>query len=233
MSEHHLIGLAAILIVGIIARWIAWRLHLPSILLLLICGIVAGPLTGFLDPDALFGELLLPMVSLSVAVILFEGGLSLSLRDLREVGGIVRNLVTIGVVVTWLLISLAAHWIMGFEWVLAILLGAILVVTGPTVIIPLLRHVRPKGQVRVIVKWEGILNDPVGALLAVLVFEAILAGGFSGRADAAAGQFFSSILIGCLVGVAFAALLLLLLRFYLLPDFLQDGYPVDSGSPKM
>lgn len=224
MSEHHLIGLASILIVGIIARWIAWRLHLPSILLLLICGIVAGPATGFLDPDDLFGELLLPMVSISVGVILFEGGLSLSIRDLREVGGIVRNLVTVGVAVTWFLTSLAAHFIAGFEWVLAILFGAILVVTGPTVIIPLLRHVRPTGQVRAIVKWEGILNDPVGALLAVLVFEAILAGGFSGRTGEAALQFFSSILIGCLVGVAFAALMLVLLRFYLLPDFLQNAF---------
>lgn len=224
MSEHHLLGLAAILIVGIIARWIAWQLHLPSILLLLICGIVAGPVTGFLRPDELFGELLLPIVSLSVGIILFEGGLSLSIRDLREVRDVVRNLVTLGVLVTWVLTAAAVHWIVGFEWILAILLGAILVVTGPTVIIPLLRHVRPSGQVRTIVKWEGILNDPIGALLAVLVYEAILAGGFTGQAEEAASLFFSSILIGCLVGVAFAVLMLLLLKFYLLPDFLQNAF---------
>lgn len=224
MSEHHLLGLASILIVGIIARWIAWQLHLPSILLLLICGIVAGPVTGFLRPDELFGELLLPIVSLSVGIILFEGGLSLSIRDLRKVGDVVRNLVTLGVLVTWVLTAAAVHWIVGFEWILAILLGAILVVTGPTVIIPLLRHVRPSGQVRTIVKWEGILNDPIGALLAVLVYEVILAGGFTGQAEEAASLFFSSILIGCLVGVAFGVLMLLLLKFYLLPDFLQNAF---------
>ena len=224
MSEHHLLGLASILIVGIAARWIAWRLHLPSILLLLICGIVAGPVTGFLRPDELFGELLLPVVSLSVGIILFEGGLSLSVRDLREVGGVVRNLVTLGVLVTWVLTAAAVHWIIGLEWILAVLFGAILVVTGPTVIIPLLRHVRPSGQVRTIVKWEGILNDPIGALLAVLVFELILAGGFTGQADEAASLFFSSVLIGCVVGVVFAGLMLLLLKFYLLPDFLQNAF---------
>lgn len=224
MSEHHLLGLASILIVGIGARWIAWRLHLPSILLLLICGIVAGPVTGFLDPDELFGELLLPIVSLSVGIILFEGGLSLSIRDLRAVGGVVRNLVTLGVLVTWVLTAAAVHWIIGLEWILAVLFGAILVVTGPTVIIPLLRHVRPSGQVRTIVKWEGILNDPIGALLAVLVFELVLAGGFTGQADEAASLFFSSILIGCVVGVVFAALMLVLLKFYLLPDFLQNAF---------
>ncbi len=169
---------------------------------------------------------MLPVVSLSVGIILFEGGLSLSIRDLREVGGVVRNLVTVGVLVTWVLTAAAVHWIVGFEWVLAILFGAILVVTGPTVIIPLLRHVRPSGQVRTIVKWEGILNDPIGALLAVLVYEAILAGGFTGQGQAgeAASLFFSSVLIGCVVGVVFAGLMLLLLKFYLLPDFLQNAF---------
>ncbi|MCP5111125.1 MAG: hypothetical protein GY953_09845, partial [bacterium] len=105
---------------------------------------------------------------------------------------------------------------------LAILLGAILVVTGPTVVIPLLQHVKPVGQLSKIIRWEGILNDPIGALLAVLVFEAILAESFTGHASAAALQFLYSILTGGLVGVAAAGLLVLLLRFYLLPDFLQS-----------
>ncbi len=144
-------------------------------------GIVAGPVTNFLDPDLLFGDLLLPLVSISVAIILFEGGLSLSIADLREIGGVVRNLVTVGVLVTWSVSTAAAYFILHLDFPLAVLLGSILVVTGPTVNTPLLRHVRPVGQVGEVLKWEGILGDPIGALLAVLVYEAILAGA-SGRA---------------------------------------------------
>jgi NhaP-type Na+/H+ or K+/H+ antiporter len=138
---------------------------------------VAGPGTGFLAPDKLFGDLLLPLVSVSVAVILFEGGLSLRIAALREIG-VVRNLITIGLFVTWVIGTGAAHLFLGLDVGLAVLLGAILVVTGPTVIVPLLRHVRPRGQLGSVVRWEGILNDPIGALLAVLVFEAVLAGRF-------------------------------------------------------
>ena len=224
MSEHLLVGLTLILVLGIAARWIAWRLHLPSILLLLLSGIAIGPVTGFLNPDEIFGELLLPLVSISVAVILFEGGLSLSLADLREIGSIVRNLVTLGVLVTWVITTGAAYLILGFDFPLALLLGAILVVTGPTVVIPLLRHVRPKGRIGSIVKWEGILNDPVGALLAVLVYEAILAGGFHGGARAIVEQFFTSVAVGCAVGFVGAALMVVLLKFYWLPDFLHNAF---------
>ena len=224
MSEHLLVGLTLILVLGIAARWIAWRLHLPSILLLLLSGIAIGPVTGFLNPDEIFGELLLPLVSISVAVILFEGGLSLSLADLREIGSIVRNLVTLGVLVTWVITTGAAYLILGFDFPLALLLGAILVVTGPTVVIPLLRHVRPKGRIGSIVKWEGILNDPVGALLAVLVYEAILAGGFHGGARAIVEQFFTSVAVGCAVGFVGAALMVVLLKFYWIPDFLHNAF---------
>ena len=224
MPEHLLIGLTLILVLGIAARWIAWRLHLPSILLLLLSGILIGPVSGFLHPDEVFGDLLLPLVSLSVAVILFEGGLSLSLADLREIGSIVRNLVTMGVLVTWVITTAAAYFILGFAFSLALLLGAILVVTGPTVVIPLLRHVRPKRQIGNIVKWEGILNDPVGALLAVLVYEAILAGGFHGGPRAIVEQFFTSVAVGCAVGFVGAALMVVLLRYYWIPDFLHNGF---------
>ena len=224
MAEHLFIGLTLILVLGITARWIAWRLHLPSILLLLLSGIAVGPVAGFLNPDEVFGDLLTPLVSISVAVILFEGGLSLSIADLREIGSVVRNLVTLGVVVTWAISTGAAYWILGFDFTLALLLGAILVVTGPTVVIPLLRHVRPKGQIGSVIKWEGILNDPVGALLAVLIYEAILAGGFHGGPRAIALEFFESLAAGCLVGFVGAALIVVLLRYYWIPDFLQNAF---------
>ncbi len=224
MEETYLIGLTAILVLGVVARLIAWRLHLPAILLLLLSGLVAGPVTGLLDPDQLFGAVLMPAVSLSVALILFEGGLSLDLRELKEIGGVVRNLITIGAAVTWAIGSVAAWLILRLEFPLAVLLGAVFVVTGPTVVIPLLRHVRPSARIRNVIKWEGMLNDPVGAILAVLVFEAIIAGGFGGRFDDTAVRFLYSVLTGSGVGVAGAAVMLALLYFHLIPDFLDAGF---------
>jgi len=113
LEEHYVVGLGAILVIGMAAHWLAWRLHLPSILLLLVAGLVAGPVTGLLDPDELFGNVLTPMVSIAVGVILFEGGLSLRIRDLREIGSVVRNLVTVGVFVTWVLATAAGWLVLG------------------------------------------------------------------------------------------------------------------------
>lgn len=221
MSHDILVGLASIVVLGIGAQWLAWQLRLPSILLLLIFGFVAGPGTGFLNPDQLLGDLLLPVVSLSIALILFEGGLSLRLATLREIG-VVRNMITIGVLVTWLIGTGAAHVLLDFDIGVAILLGAVLVVTGPTVIVPLLRHVRPRGQIGPVVRWEGILNDPIGAILAVLVFEALLAGGFKEATMEAALGVFKAVFIGGVLGGLGAGMLILLLKRYWIPDFLQN-----------
>jgi NhaP-type Na+/H+ or K+/H+ antiporter len=220
-GESYILGLGLIFVLGFAARWIAWRLHMPSILLLLIAGLAAGN-AGFhlLDPDALFGNLLAPFVSVSVAIILFEGGLSLDLRELREIGGVVRNLVSIGALVTWVLAAFGAWLILELSAPLALLMGAIFVVTGPTVVIPLLRHVRPTPRIRNTIKWEGILNDPIGAILAVLVFEAILAGG--GRD--APREFLYSILTGAGVGVAGAVVMLVALKFHWVPDALDNAF---------
>ena len=221
MPEHILIGLGAIIVFGILAQWLAWRLHLPAILLLLVFGFVAGPVTNLLDPLEVFGDLFFPLVSVSVAIILFEGGLSLKLRELRLGGPIVARLTTIGIVVTWIFAALGAHWIAGMNWNLAILLGAVLVVTGPTVIIPLLRQVRPTGRIGSIVKWEGIVNDPIGAILAVLVFEVIMAG--SGNISSVlAGSVLKALFLGTLFGLVGAGLTVLMIRRYLVPDFLQN-----------
>ncbi len=224
MKEEYLVGVAAIFVVGVAAQWIAWRLHLPSILLLFGCGIVVGPVTGWLDPDALFGPVLMPLVSLSVGVILFEGGLSLSIRELRQIGGVVTRLVTVGVLVTWALAAMAAYLILRLDGQMSLLIGAILVVSGPTVIIPLLDHVRPKGQVSSVIRWEGILNDPVGALLAVVVYEAILAGTLAGRPGEAGQQYLASLGVGLLAGLVGAIVILLVFRYYLLPDYLQNPF---------
>ena len=111
MIENLLLGLAGIIILGIGATWLAWRLHLPSILLLLLAGFIIGPATGLLEPSEIFGDLLMPIVSLSVAVILFEGGLNLSIEQLKKTGSAVRNLITIGVVVTWVVTTTAAYFL--------------------------------------------------------------------------------------------------------------------------
>ncbi len=221
MSENLLVGVASVIILGIAAQWLAWRVHLPSILLLLIFGLVAGPVSGFLQPDALMGPVLFPVISISVALILFEGGLSLRFSEIREVHGAVRNLITVGALITWVLASLASYLLLGLSLSLSILFGAILVVTGPTVVIPLLRHVRPVARVGTVAKWEGITIDPVGATLAVLVFEAILLGGFGATGHAAIG-FLKTILIGIVGGAVGAGTLVVLLRRFLIPDFLQN-----------
>ncbi|MCB2229161.1 cation:proton antiporter [bacterium] len=222
MSEHLLIGLGAIIVLGILAQWLAWRLHLPAILLLLLSGFIAGPVTGILHPDELFGDILFPLVSVSVAIILFEGGLSLRFQEVRKIGGVITSLITVGALVTWVLSSMAASWIVGLPSGPSLLIGAVLVVTGPTVIIPLLRQVRPMGRIGSIVKWEGIVNDPIGAIIAVIVFEVILEGGLKQGMGIVIPAVLKSLFLGGLIGLAGAGAIVLLLRRYLVPDFLQN-----------
>ncbi|MCB1317727.1 MAG: cation:proton antiporter, partial [Leptospiraceae bacterium] len=174
MHQEAIIGLTAVIVLGIGAQWLAWRIHQPSILFLLVAGFVAGPLTGLLEPDKLLGHVLFPFVSVSVAIILFEGGLGLQRRARRRVGSVVRNLLSIGVMLTWGLVTVAGVMLAGLSLEIALILGAILTVTGPTVTGPLLRFIRPRGEVGSILKWEGIVVDPIGATLSVLVFEAVL-----------------------------------------------------------
>ncbi|KAE9622591.1 cation:proton antiporter domain-containing protein, partial [Parasedimentitalea maritima] len=174
--EHAGLTLAAVGLLALGSQWLAWRLKVPAILTLLIAGIAAGPVTGLLDPDALFGELLFPLVSLAVAVILFEGSLTLNFRELGGHGRTVRRLVTWGALITALCGALAARWLLGLSWEMASLLGALLVVTGPTVILPLLQTLRAREHLTQILRWEGILIDPVGAIGAVLVYEFVALG---------------------------------------------------------
>ncbi|RME65433.1 MAG: sodium:proton antiporter, partial [Alphaproteobacteria bacterium] len=156
---------------GIGAQWLAWRYHLPAIVLMALAGIAAGPLAGLIDPVRDFGPFLQPTISLAVAIILFEGGLSLDFKELRHAGGGVRRLVVPGVPIAWGLGAWAAHHIAGLSWPVAVLFAGILVVTGPTVIVPLLRQANLAARPRTLLKWEGIVNDPIGALLAVLVYD--------------------------------------------------------------
>ena len=108
--EHALLGMVAVLLAGVGAQWLAWRLGLPSILLLLLVGLALGPLSGLVNPDELLGTALFPLVSLAVAVVLFEGGLTLDLRELRRAGPAIGRLATIGLAVTWTVNSPAISW---------------------------------------------------------------------------------------------------------------------------
>lgn len=223
MTESVLFSITAILSLGIGAQWIAWRLRLPSILLLLLAGFAAGPVLGWVHPDAMFGELLMPFVSISVGLILFEGGLTLKFSELKSIGSTVRNLVTLGAVVTGGVATVAARWCFDWPWGLSTLLGAILVVTGPTVIMPLLRHIRPAKQVGSTLKWEGILIDPLGAMLALLVFEALVAPADHSIWETALTDVGRMLAIGILLGVGAGILLSFCLKRYWVPDYLQNA----------
>lgn len=224
MSDELLRSLAWLAVLGVGSQWVAWRLHLPSILLLLIVGFCAGPIGGLIDPDKMLGDLLMPFVSVAVSLIMFEGGLTLKFHELKDIGKVVRNLVTIGALVTWILASAAANYALDWSIGLSAVFGAIVVVTGPTVIGPLLRLVQPTKQVSSILKWEGIVIDPVGAVLALLVFEAVIAGqGISGFSGIALKGFAMTLLVGGLLGVAGGEFLRQVFKRYWVPDFLQSA----------
>ncbi|RVV99435.1 sodium:proton antiporter [Mesobaculum littorinae] len=160
--------------IGVGAQWLAWRLRMPAIVLMLVAGILIGPVSGIFDPDRDIGPLYEPMISLAVAVILFEGGLTLSLNTLRDAAEGVKRLVFIGAPLGWLLSALALHYAAGLGWESSAVLGGIMIVTGPTVIAPLLRTSRLARRPAALLQWEAIVNDPLGALAAIAAFEVIV-----------------------------------------------------------
>ncbi|PHS70275.1 MAG: sodium:proton antiporter [Methylophaga sp.] len=224
MEQHAVIALSVIGVVATLCQWFAWWIKLPAIVFLLLAGIVLGPLTGWLDPDALFGDLLFPIVSLAVAIILFEGSLTLRFDQIRELQKVVRNLLTFGVLIIWVIITIATHYLIHFSWELSLLFGALMVVTGPTVIIPMLRTVRPNANIANILRWEGIAIDPIGAILAVLVFEFILSSQGHGAISLSHTFviFGKTIAVGVMVGASSGYLLGLILRKHLLPEYLHN-----------
>lgn len=214
------IQLTAIGLLGLVCQWLAWRTRLPAILFLLLGGVLAGPVTGWLDPDALLGDLLFPFVSLAVAVVLFEGSLTLRLQEIKGLGHVVRRLVGVGSLISGTVTALAARWLIGLEWELAILFGALMIVTGPTVVVPMLRTVRPTAGVANVLRWEGIVIDPLGALLVVLVFEFIIA--TRDAVSSTALAFAAIVGAGAVVGVGAGLLLGQALRRHWIPDYLQN-----------
>lgn len=219
MHQDLALSIAVIIGAGVCTQWLAGRLRVPSVLLLLPAGILAGPVTGLVDPDELFGDALFPLIAIAVGLILFEGGLGLDLAKVRQVGRPVAGLVSVGLAVTWAVGAGAATLLFGFPPSMGVLMGAILVVSGPTVVLPLLASVRLREPVAPVLQWECIVIDPIGAVLAVAVFQAIIDAetGFNPLSVLA-----SSAAVGVAVGVVAGFGLAVLLRRHAVPDRLQS-----------
>src|SRR5690625_3243239 len=161
-------------LLGIGSQWVAWKFSLPAIVIMSLTGLLAGPVFGIMNPQEDFGALYDPVISMSVAIILFEGSLNLRFKELRGLGKPVFRIATVGAFLAWILGSLTAHYMAGLSWEVAFVIGGLFIVTGPTVIMPLLRQSKLKPRPAKILKWEGIIVDPIGVLLAVFAFEIII-----------------------------------------------------------
>src|SRR5690625_819001 len=168
-----LMTIMLILLLGIGSQWLAWRYRMLAIVIMSITGLVVGPFLGIINPEEAFGDLYDPIISVAVAIILFEGSLSLRFKEIREVAHPIFRIATIGALIAWILGSLTAHYMAGLSWAVAFVIGGLFIVTGPTVIMPLLRQTKLKPRPARVLKWEGIVVDPIGVLLAVFAFEII------------------------------------------------------------
>ena len=232
-----MLELAGIIIFGILAQWVAWKFKIPAILPLILIGLLVGPVAAtFLSEDGtkwiepiwngtkgLFpGDGLYSFVSLAISIILFEGGLTLKRNEIKNLGPVITKLITLGAAITFFAAGLAAHYIFGLSWQISLLFSALIIVTGPTVITPILRNIPLKKEVSAVLKWEGILIDPIGALVAVLVFEFISVGGDSGFTKTALIEFGKIILFGTTFGFTFAHALAFAINKKLIPHYLLN-----------
>ena len=192
--------LATIGVLGVGAHWVAWRLRVPAIVLMLGIGLLAGPLLGVLDPKAAPGDLMTPIISIAVAVILFEGGLTLNFHQLRDASQGVTRLVLVGAPLGWITSALALHYVAGFSWAVAVVFGGIMIVTGPTVIAPLLRQAKLSHRPAALLPWEAIVNDPIGALAAVLAYEVIVVSVAASTVGEAAVQLIIGLIVSSAAG---------------------------------
>ncbi|MEN8764468.1 MAG: cation:proton antiporter [Wenyingzhuangia sp.] len=233
-----MIELAGIIILGILAQLLAWKFKLPAILPLILVGIVVGPISTLITADGskwiepvwngskgLFaGESLFYFVSLAISIILFEGGLTLKKKEIYNVGPSIVKLITIGAVVTFFGAGIAVHYLLGLSWSISFLFSSLIIVTGPTVITPILRNIRLKRDVSALLKWEGILIDPIGALVAVLVFEFISIENTSDFTQAAMVEFGKIVLFGFTFGFTFAHAFNLILKQKMVPKYLLNVF---------
>lgn len=233
-----MLELASLIILGILAQWLAWKLKTPAILPLILIGLFVGPVSTLLSEDGtkwlepiwngeegLFpGESLFYFVSLAISIILFEGGLTLRKSEIGNIGPVIIKLISLGAAVTFFGAGLAAHFIFGLTWQISFLFSALIIVTGPTVISPILRNIPLKTHVSSILKWEGILIDPIGALIAVLVFEFIRVEGGQDFTQTALLEFGKILLFGFTFGFAFANVLAFFIKKNVIPHYLLNVF---------
>ncbi|MFT4832595.1 MAG: NhaP-type Na+/H+ or K+/H+ antiporter [Psychroserpens sp.] len=231
-----MVELAGIIILGIIAQWVAWRLKLPAILPLILIGLFVGPVSTLISDNGdkwiepiwngekgLFpGEGLYYFVSLAISIILFEGGLTLRRSEIANIGPVITKLITLGSLVTFFGAGVAAHFIFDLSWQISFLISGLIIVTGPTVITPILRNIPLKKDVSAVLKWEGILIDPIGALVAVLVFEFISVGEGQAYTQTALIEFGKILLFGTTFGFTFAHALAFAIKKNLIPHYLLN-----------
>ena len=212
--------LALVTALAVLCQVLAWTVRIPSILVLLLVGFGLGQLV---TPDEVLGrEVLFGGVGLAVGIILFEGSLSLRLHDIRDLRRPILRLCSVTVALAWLLITLTG-WLLGFPLEVALLVGAILVVTGPTVIAPILRQLRPTRRVSALLRWEGIVVDPIGAVLAVLVFQAVLAGAASDPFVAVLRTLATTIVVATVIAFVLGLVLEVAIKRRWVPDFLHGA----------
>ena len=219
MTHTAATAVLCIAVAGVGAQWVAWRLKLPAIVLLFAVGLVVGPGLLILEPATTFGAGLQPLVGLAVAIVVFEGGLALDMRELRAAGEGVARLTMVALPISFVLASAAAHLVAGMGWTAALLYGAITVVTGPTVVLPLIRNTRLERRAAAFLKWEAIVNDPVGALLAAIVLALMLAGGET--TGTLAFSLVAGLVVSLALGVGGALLVQWLVRHDQAPETLK------------
>ncbi|WP_318614928.1 sodium:proton antiporter [Sporosarcina sp. YIM B06819] len=173
MFDSLLFDLMLVVLIGILSQWVAWRFRMPAIVVMSVAGLLVGPIFGLINPKESMGDLFSPIITFAVAIILFEGSLNLDFKEIKGFSKPVARIVTVGAFIAWIAGSLAAHYLAGLSWAVAFIIGGLFIVTGPTVILPLLRQAKLKPRPAAILKWEGIVVDPFGALLAVFAFEFI------------------------------------------------------------
>jgi len=239
-----MLELGGVIILGILAQWVAWKLKIPAILPLLLIGLLVGPIsaeflsidgTKWIEPvwngeEGLFGgKNLYYFVSLSISIILFEGGLTLKFKEIKNVGPLViTKLITLGSLVTFFGAGIAAHYIFNLSWEISFLFSALIIVTGPTVITPILRNIPLRKDISAILKWEGILIDPIGALVAVLVFEFISVGAGGDYTKTALIEFGKIVLFGSTFGFTFAHALNFAINKKWIPHYLLNVFALAS-----
>ncbi|SHM64434.1 cation:proton antiporter [Gracilibacillus kekensis] len=217
-----LLILMLIAVLGVGSQWVAWKFQLPAIVVMSIAGLLAGPIFGLMNPEEAFGDLYRPFISIAVAIILFEGSLNLNFKEVRGLGKPVFRIVTWGAFLAWILGSLTAHYIAGLSLAVSFVIGGIFIVTGPTVILPLLRQSKLKPTPAKILKWEGIIVDPFGALLALFAFEIILFLSADGRDATALLYFFLASLFAVVLGIVFGKVTGWMFESGHLPEFLKS-----------